>query len=75
MIAELISIVTDVLALESADDELGFSWWLAVVTARKGTFGKTLQGLAVVRKLSFVMCSESLQKAAEGLQKVFSRSS
>jgi len=24
--------VTDVLALESADDELGFSWWLAVVT-------------------------------------------
>ena len=32
MIAELISIVTDVLALESADDELGFSWWLAVVT-------------------------------------------
>ena len=32
MIAELISIVTDVLALESAYDELGFSWWLAVVT-------------------------------------------
>ena len=24
--------MTDVLALESADDELGFSWWLAVVT-------------------------------------------
>jgi hypothetical protein len=45
----------DVVALESADDEHGFSWWLAVVTRapfqHKGKTQTTAAGVKLIEKV------------------------